>query len=110
MMLHAQTLRGGSVFADELVLNDVVITKARAVAHHRARGRASATTTVMRVRADGLIVATPTGSTAYNLAAGGPIVQPVVDADPAHADRAAHADQPAARRHRHVGRVESRPT
>jgi NAD+ kinase len=78
-MLTARTIRGSVPFADHVVLNDIVITKS-ALARMIEISVTVGDLPVTRVRADGLIIASPTGSTAYNLAAGGPIVHPAVDA------------------------------
>jgi NAD+ kinase len=77
MMLTATVVRAGKRLAEHTVLNEAVVTKgatARLVSLEVSVGGDHLTS----IRADGLILATPTGSTAYSLSAGGPIIHPTL--------------------------------
>jgi NAD+ kinase len=78
-MLTARTVRGTHAIAEHTVLNDIVITRG-AMSRIIEMSVSVGDEPVVRFRADGILIATPTGSTAYNMAAGGPIVHPAVDA------------------------------
>lgn len=75
MMLDVKVLRGDKIISQDLALNDAVISKgsmARVAEMEVLADRVKVTS----ITGDGIIVATPTGSTAYSMSAGGPIVEP----------------------------------
>ncbi len=79
MMLGARLVRNAQAIGEYIALNDVVITKSamsRIIDLAVSVDGRHATA----YRADGLIISTPTGSTGYNLSAGGPILFPTMDA------------------------------
>ena len=78
-MMHAELHRDGKLLHEWDALNDVVVSKGT-IARMADFMVEIDQEFVAKFRADGMIVATPTGSTAYNLAANGPIVMPNVNA------------------------------
>ncbi|MEW6131319.1 MAG: NAD(+)/NADH kinase [Acidobacteriota bacterium] len=78
-LIDWQVVRQSQIIGSGSALNDVVVNKAT-LARMIELDFSASNAPVTTYRADGLIVATPTGSTAYNLSAGGPIIYPSVGA------------------------------
>jgi NAD+ kinase len=77
MTVRVRWMRGGQVMAETMAMNDVVLLKeyeSRMIHFTMRQGE----TLLSSFAADGLILSTPTGATAYNLSAGGPIVYPTM--------------------------------
>ena len=76
-MLEGAVWRDGESIFSGQALNDVVLSRGQTTSMVELRIHAGAEL-VANIRADGIIVATPTGSTAYSLSAGGPILHPSI--------------------------------
>ncbi len=78
MMLHADVHRNGEIIHKSVALNDVVVSKSGNLKVLEFNVYVNGQF-INKYSADGMIISTPTGSTAYNLSAGGPIVEPCAD-------------------------------
>lgn len=78
-LMHCELVRGSDICGSYLVFNDAVVNKTP-LARLNTYDLYIDKSFVASYRADGMIVATPTGSTAYSLSAGGPVLMPTVDA------------------------------
>lgn len=75
MMLYGRLIRDGKPVCEDIALNDIVFTRGDAMSVIRFTVTVNGEL-LNQYSADGMIIATPTGSTAYNLSVGGPIVAP----------------------------------
>ena len=76
-LMHARVMRDGHCVFSALAMNDVVVNRGATSGMVELRVEVDGNF-VSNQRADGLIIATPTGSTAYSMSAGGPLLHPAI--------------------------------